>query len=39
MQKSKENDIVVTRKSKRKNTIKSFGIDYIVYLVDDTKNH
>ena len=35
MQNSK-GDIVVTRKSKRKKTAKSFGDDYIVYLVDDT---
>jgi hypothetical protein len=31
----KEDDIVVTRKSKRQWTAKSFGDDYIVYLVDD----
>jgi hypothetical protein len=30
-----EDDIVVTRKSKRQRTTKSFGDDYIVYLVDD----
>ena len=34
-----EDDIVVTQKSKRQRTIKYFGDDYIVYLVDDTKNH
>jgi hypothetical protein len=31
-----ENDIVVTRKSKRQRVVKSFGDDYIVYLVDHT---
>jgi hypothetical protein len=31
----KEDDIVVTRKSKRLRTAKSFGDDYIVYLMDD----
>ena len=36
MQNPKEDDIVVTQKSKRKRTAKSFGDDYIVYLVDDT---
>jgi hypothetical protein len=30
-----EDDIVVTRKSKRQQTAKSFGDDYIVYLVND----
>jgi Reverse transcriptase (RNA-dependent DNA polymerase). len=30
------NNIVATRKSKRQSTAKSFGDDYIVYLVDDT---
>ena len=34
MQNPKEDDIVVTQKSKRKRTAKSFGDDYIVYLVD-----
>jgi hypothetical protein len=29
-----EDDIVVTRKSKRQWTIKSFGGDYIMYLMD-----
>jgi hypothetical protein len=29
----KEDDIVVTRKSKRQRVAKSFGNDYIVYLV------
>ena len=36
MQNSKEDDTIVTRKSKRQTTTKSFGDDYIVYLVDDT---
>jgi hypothetical protein len=31
-----EDDNVSTRKSKRPRTAKSFGDDYIVYLVDDT---
>ncbi len=31
-----EGNIVETRKSKRQRTAKSFGDDYIVYLVDDT---
>jgi hypothetical protein len=31
-----KNDIVVTRKSKRQKVAKSFGDDYIVYLVDNT---
>ena len=31
-----KDDIVVTRKSKRKRTAKSFGDDYIMYLIDDT---
>jgi hypothetical protein len=31
-----ENDNVSTRKSKRPRIAKSFGDDYIVYLVDDT---
>ena len=35
MQNSEEDDIVVTRKSKRKKTAKSFGDDYIMFLVDD----
>jgi hypothetical protein len=35
MHNPREDDIVVTRKSKRQQTIKSFGDDYIVYLVDD----
>nr|CAH66607.1 H0211A12.10 [Oryza sativa] len=32
----KEDNIVDTRKSKRQRVAKSFGDDYIVYLVDDT---
>jgi hypothetical protein len=36
VQNPEEDDIVVTQKSKRKRTVKSFGDDYIVYLVDDT---
>jgi hypothetical protein len=35
-QNPEEDDIVVTRKSKRQRVAKSFGKDYIVYLVDDT---
>ena len=35
MHNPKEDDIVVTQKSKRQRTAKSFGDDYIVYLVDD----
>jgi hypothetical protein len=31
-----EDDNVTTQKSKRPRTTKSFGVDYIVYLVDDT---
>jgi hypothetical protein len=31
-------DNVSTRKSKRPRIVKSFGDDYIVYLVDDTPN-
>ena len=36
MQNPEEDDTIVTRKSKRQRTIKSFGDYYIVYLVDDT---
>ena len=36
MQNPEKDDVVVTRKSKRKRTTKSFGDDYIVYLMDDT---
>ena len=32
----KEDNNVVTQKSKRQRTAKSFGEDYIIYLVDDT---
>jgi hypothetical protein len=35
-QNPEEDDIVVTRKSKRQRVAKSFGDDYIVYLVDNT---
>jgi hypothetical protein len=35
-QNPKEDDIIVTRKSKRQRVAKSFGDDYIVYLMDDT---
>ena len=35
MHNPEEDDIVVTRKSKRQRTAKSFGDDYIVYLLDD----
>jgi hypothetical protein len=35
-QNPEEDDIVVTRKSKRQRVAKSFRNDYIVYLVDDT---
>ena len=31
-----EDDNIITRKNKRQRKIKSFGDDYIVYLVDDT---
>ena len=34
MQNPEEDDTIVTRKSKRQRTAKSFGDDYIVYLVD-----
>ena len=36
MQNPEEDDTIVTRKSKRQRNAKSFGDDYIVYLVDDT---
>jgi hypothetical protein len=36
MQNPEEDDIIVTRKSKRQRTAKSFGDDYIVYLMNDT---
>ena len=35
VQNSEEDDTIVTRKSKRQRTVKSFGDDYIVYLMDD----
>jgi hypothetical protein len=31
-----EDNNIVNRKSKRRRTVKSFGEDYIIYLVDDT---
>ena len=31
-----EDNNIVTQKSKRQRTIKTFGEDYIIYLVDDT---
>ena len=33
---SEEDNNIVTRKSKRWSVAKSFGEDYIIYLVDDT---
>ena len=36
MQNPEEDDTIVTRKSKRQRTAKSFGDDYIMYLMDDT---
>jgi asparagine synthetase A len=36
VQSLEDNDTVVTRKSKRQRVAKSFGDDYIVYLVDNT---
>ena len=36
VQNPKEDDTIVTRKSKRQRTAKSFGDDYIVYLMDNT---
>ena len=33
---SEEDNNIVTRKSKRQRVAKSFGEDYIIYLVDDT---
>ena len=36
MQNPEGDDTIITRKSKRQRTAKSFGDDYIVYLVDDT---
>ena len=34
-----EDDNEAPRRSKRQKTVKSFGDDFIVYLVDDTKNY
>jgi ABC-type phosphate transport system auxiliary subunit len=34
-----EDDTIVTRKSKRQRFAKSFGDDFIVYLVEDTIHH
>ena len=36
MQNPEKDDTIVTTKSKRQRTAKSFDDDYIVYLVDDT---
>jgi hypothetical protein len=36
VQNPKEDDTVITRKSKRQRIVKSFGDDYFVYLEDDT---
>ena len=36
MENAVEDNTIVTRKSKRWRTTKSFGEDYIIYLVDDT---
>ena len=36
MENPKEDNKIVTRKSKKQRSAKSFGDDYIVYLVDDT---
>ena len=36
VQNPEEDDTIATRKSKRQRTAKSFGDDYIVYLVDNT---
>ena len=33
---SEEDNTIVTRKSKRRRAAKSFGEDYIIYLMDDT---
>jgi hypothetical protein len=38
-QNPEEDDIAVTRKSKRQRVAKSFGNDYIVYLVDDMNDY
>ena len=36
MENLEEDNNIVTQKAKRQRTAKSFGDDYIVYLVDDT---
>jgi hypothetical protein len=36
MENSEEDNNIVTRKSKRQRIAKSFGEDYIIYLVDNT---
>lgn len=36
MQNLKEDDSIVTQKSQRQRSTKSFDDDYIIYLVDDT---
>ena len=36
MENTEEDNTIVTRKSKRRRVAKSFGKDYIIYLVDDT---
>ena len=36
MENLEEDNNIVTQKSKRQRTAKSFGEDYIIYLVDDT---
>ena len=36
MQNPEEDGTIVTRKSNRQRTTKSFGDDYIMYLMDDT---
>ena len=36
MENAEEDNTIVTRKSKRRRTAKSFGEDYIIYLMDDT---
>ena len=36
MQNPEKDNTIVTRKDKRQRTVKSFGDDYIMYLVDDT---
>ena len=36
MENAEEDNTIVTRKSKRRRTAKSFGEDYIIYLMDDS---